>query len=199
VIRNEAVRHGLPLVKGGGTVRLVTLGEVAWADTPHRYEAGTPNVVGAVALGAACDTLAAVGMDVVAAHEDELARHLWAGLSEIHGISLLQLWPGHSDRVGVAAFTVDGHAPHELSATLARDWGIAVRSGAFCAHPLVAHLLGVDEGVPRRLIDALAAGEEIDIPGAVRASVGVGTTVEDIDALLRALTTTINAPSRGAS
>jgi selenocysteine lyase/cysteine desulfurase len=189
IVRDEAVRNGIPLMKGGGAVRLVTLERVALADPPRRYEAETPNLVGAVALGAACNALAAVGMAQIAHEERELAERLWDGLSAIDGVRLLRLWDDVADRVGVATFIVDGTPSHDIGRLLADEHAIAVRSGSFCAHPLVAHLLGVDAHSTRHLFEQICAGEEVQIPGAVRASIGIGTTIEDIDALLGAVST----------
>ena len=80
------LRSGAPLLRGGGAVELVTLDDVLWAGGPARHEAGSPNVVGAVALGAACRRLRAIGMDAVAARERALAERLWRGLREIPGL-----------------------------------------------------------------------------------------------------------------
>src|SRR3954468_24391661 len=82
---------GDPLLKGGGAVRLVTLDDVVWADAPERYEAGSPNVIGVVALAAACRRLRAAGMETVAEHERRLADRLWAGLLTVPGLRLLSL------------------------------------------------------------------------------------------------------------
>src|SRR5207342_120541 len=165
---------GSPLMHGGGAVRLVTLDEVAWAPTPRRYEAGTPNLLGAVALGAACDALSSYGMDSVAEHERALASVLWDGLDAIGGVTQLHQWTDAPDRVGVASFTAEGWTAHELGTHLA-DRGIAVRAGSFCAHPFVAHLLGVESGHTARLLHEAECGEDVTIPGAVRASIGLGT------------------------
>jgi selenocysteine lyase/cysteine desulfurase len=188
IVRTEALRDGLPLLRGGGAVRLVSLEDVAWSDVPHRFEAGTPNIIGAIALGAACQALASHGMDRIALAERELATLLWDGLADVPGIRSLRMWETTSDRVGVATFTVDGHEPHEVARTLADEWGIAVRSGAFCAHPLVAHLLGVPPADTRALFEELAQGDDVAVPGAVRASIGLGVTAGDIEAFLRAIT-----------
>ena len=187
ILRDEAVRGGMPLLKGGGAVRLVTLDDVAWGSSPGRYEAGTPNVVGAVALGAACEALAGVGMERIAATESALARRLWSQLDALDGVSLLRLWPDATDRVGVATFILAGVDSHELGRRLADDWAIAVRAGSFCAHPLIAHLLEVDPGHSQALLAAINRGEQISIPGAVRASIGLGTTEADIVSLVTAL------------
>ena len=182
----DGLADGSPLLHGGGAVRLVTLDEVAWAATPRRYEAGTPNLLGAVALGAACDALRTYGMEAVAAEEVQLASALWDGLDAIEGVRQLRMWPDAPDRVGVAAFTAEGWEAHELGAHLSAR-GVAVRAGSFCAHPLVAHLLGVEASQTAHLLYEIECGEDISIPGAVRASVGLGTTKADIDAFLAAL------------
>lgn len=196
IVRNEAVQSGVPMLKGGGAVRLVTLDDVAWGGIPGRFEAGTPNLVGAVALGAACDALTTVGMDRIAAAERKLAHRLWSRLDALAGVSLLRLWRDAPDRVGVATFTVDGVESHDLGHRLADDWAIAVRAGSFCAHPLVAHLLDIDPGYAEGLLGCIDRGEDILIPGAVRASIGLGSTEADIASLVTAVAH-ISAEARG--
>ena len=186
VSTRDGLADGSPLLHGGGAVRLVTLDDVAWAETPRRYEAGTPNLLGAVALGAVCDAMRTYGMDAVADEERLLASVLWDGLDAIEHVQQLRMWPDAPDRVGVAAFTADGWEAHELGAHLGSR-GVAVRAGSFCAHPLVAHLLGVEASATAHLLYEIECGEDISIPGAVRASVGLGTTRGDIDTFLAAV------------
>ena len=186
VAPRDGLADGSPLLHGGGAVRLVTLDDLAWAETPRRYEAGTPNLLGAVALGAACDALRTYGMETVADEERLLASVLWDGLDAIEHVQQLRMWPDAPDRVGVAAFTADGWEAHDLGAHLGSR-GVAVRAGSFCAHPLVAHLLGVEASATAHLLYEIECGEDISIPGAVRASVGLGTTRDDIDAFLAAV------------
>ncbi len=147
----------------------VTLDDVVWSGVPDRYEAGSPNVIGAVALGAACDVLAGYGMDVLAAEERPLVARLRAGLRAIPGVLLLDAWADERvDRVGVSTFTVDGRDHRLVAAALAAEHAISVRSGAFCAHPLVGHLLGLSP-------DLTTADVPADRPsGAVRVSIGLG-------------------------
>jgi selenocysteine lyase/cysteine desulfurase len=177
-----------PLLRGGGAVKLVTLDDVIWADSPERHEAGSPDVVGVVALAAACRLLREIGMDTVAAHERLLAARLWNGLLSVPGLDTLRLWKaGATDRVGVATFTLDG-CPHPLlAAILSAEHAIGVRHGCFCAHPLITRLLGVSDAELGRLRSELQAGRRPLLPGAVRASIGLGTTAADIDRLLGAL------------
>jgi selenocysteine lyase/cysteine desulfurase len=184
---SRAPLSGEPLLHGGGAIKLVTLDDVIWADAPDRYEAGSPNVIGAVAFAAACETLTALGMDAIADRERALSTHLRERLATIPGVTQLALWPGHEDRVGVASFTLEGHRAEDLAVRLSADYAIGVRHGCFCAHPLITRLLGVPEAEARRLHAELRAGREPDLPGAVRASIGLGTTLDDIDALIGAL------------
>ena len=182
------MRDGEPLLAGGGAIRLVTLDDVIWADAPDRYEAGSPNVVGVVALAAACRALRELGMDAVAAHERSLAVRLWTGLATVPGLEQLTLWPrGTVDRVGVATFNLAGHRDPLLAAILSAEHAIGVRHGCFCAHPLMTELLRVPDAEARRLHADLRAGRHPRLPGAVRASLGLGATAGDVDRLLAAL------------
>jgi len=156
-----------PHLAGGGAVRNVTLTATTWADSPARHEAGTPNVIGAVALAAAGRALTALPDGALAAHEELLAQRLSDGLSRVDGVHQLRLWPGEADRIGVVTFAVDG-VPAELVAQyLSAEHGIGVRDGRFCAHPLLARL-NADRS-------------------AVRASVGVGSSSDDVDRLVDAI------------
>jgi selenocysteine lyase/cysteine desulfurase len=188
---------GEPLLRGGGAIRLVTLDEVVWADAPERYEAGSPNVIGAVALAAACRRLLATGMETVAEHERRLTTRLVAGLLTVPGLRLLTLWPG-ADRVGVATFAVEGHRDTDLAEALSVRHAIGVRHGCFCAHPLMSKLLDVPVATMERLHGELRAGGTPVLPGAVRASLGVGTTERDVDHLVAALHTEVS-PLRAAA
>jgi selenocysteine lyase/cysteine desulfurase len=157
-----------PYLAGGGAVRRVTIEDTNWADGFARHEAGTPNVLGAVALAAACRTLSTVGMSELAEHEATLLRRATRGLDGIPGVKILSMWGPASPRVGIVAFRVHGWHPGALAAALSAEHGVGVRDGAFCAHPLVASLAP-------------------DTPGAVRASFGAGTTKADIDRFVGAL------------
>ena len=177
-----------PLLAGGGAVDFVTLDDVLWTALPDRLEAGSPNVIGAVALAAACRALSAIGMDAVAAHERSLAVRLWTALARVPGVEMLTQWaPGTVDRVGVATFNLAGYRDPLLAAVLSAEHAIGVRHGCFCAHPLMTNLLGVPDGEARRLHAELRAGRHPRLPGAVRASIGLGTTTADIDRLVGAL------------
>jgi selenocysteine lyase/cysteine desulfurase len=179
---------GDPFLAGGGAVDLVDLDEVIWTDPPDREEAGSPNVIGAVAFGAAMDELARLGWDAVMEHEATLSTRLHEGLRAIDGVRVLGPGPG-TDTLALAAFTVEGIHHALVAARLSAEWGIGVRHGCFCAHPYLLRLLGVG---PEGVAEARAAvqrGDRRGIPGAVRASCGLGTSGEDVDVLLAAVRT----------
>ncbi len=175
---------GRPLLQGGGAIKLVTVDDVIWDDAPERYEAGSPNVIGAVALAAACDAL---DMAAVETQERLLGAYLHTSLATVSGLTTYELWPGHPDRVGVASFNLEGYKDCALAEILSAEHAIGVRHGCFCAHPLLTRLLGVSDDEAKRLHAELQAGRDPELPGAVRASLGLGTTTEDIDALTAAL------------
>ncbi|HWF17548.1 MAG TPA: aminotransferase class V-fold PLP-dependent enzyme [Acidimicrobiales bacterium] len=182
---------GDPFLAGGGAVDLVDLDEVIWTEPPEREEAGSPNVVGAVAFGAAMDELERIGWDAVRAHEAALCDRLHVGLRAIPGVRVLgpPLDGPHAgeDRLAVAAFTVDGMHHALVAARLSAEFGVGVRHGCFCAHPYLIRLLGVGQAGLDRARAAVRRGDRSGIPGAVRASCGLGTSSDDVDALLDAL------------
>jgi selenocysteine lyase/cysteine desulfurase len=163
-----------PYLAGGGATALVgdATHEVRWSDGPARHEAGTPNVLGAVALAAVCDALGAADRAALAAREEALTARLRAGLAGIDGVVELSLFGPAAPRVGIAAFAVLGLDSDVLAAALSAEYGIGVRDGLFCAHPLTRRLLRGAAGLPRT---------------AVRASIGLGTTGSDVDRLVAAV------------
>jgi selenocysteine lyase/cysteine desulfurase len=182
----DAFREGDPFLAGGGAVDLVDLDEVIWAEPPEREEAGSPNVVGAVAFGAALDELSRIGWDAIRAHEARLADRLRRGLAAIDGVRLLG--PGlDTETLAVAAFTVDGVHHALVAARLSAEWGIGVRHGCFCAHPYLLRLLGLGRDAVAEARRQVLGGDRRHIPGAVRASAGLGTADADVDALLAAV------------
>jgi selenocysteine lyase/cysteine desulfurase len=177
---------GDPFLAGGGAVDLVDLDEVVWTDPPEREEAGSPNVVGAVALHAAIDALGEIGWDAIDAHERVLADRLRRGLAGVDGVRLLG--PALDvDTLALATFVVEG-VPHALvAARLSAEHGIGVRHGCFCAHPYLLRLLGLDDDEVASYRADVLRGDRRNIPGAVRASCGLDTTEDDVDRLLAAV------------
>jgi selenocysteine lyase/cysteine desulfurase len=178
--------EGDPFLAGGGAVDLVDLDEVVWTDPPEREEAGSPNVIGAVALHAAIDELGRVGWDAIAGHDDNLAARLRRGLASIDGVRLL----GASARnLPVATFVVEGVSHALVAARLSAEYGIGVRHGCFCAHPYLLRLLHLPEHEVAAYRDAVSRGDRSHIPGAVRASAGLSTGPADIDRFIEAVAT----------
>ncbi len=132
---------------GGGTVNAVTTDTVAWADLPDREEAGSPNVLGAIALAAATRALTEIGLDRIAAHESELTRYAIERLAEVPGLRIHGPTDtsGPTAKLGVIPFTIDKIDHTLIAAVLGYEHGVGVRSGCFCAHPYVAHLLSLDQ------------------------------------------------------
>jgi selenocysteine lyase/cysteine desulfurase len=182
--------QGDPFLAGGGAVDLVDLEEVTWTDPPDREEAGSPNVLGAIALHAAVDELTRLGWDAIRAHDDDITRHLRDGLSRIDGVRLL----GTSGRPGglpVVTFVVDGIHHALVAARLSAEHAIGVRHGCFCAHPYLLRLLGLTAEEVASYHDAVRRGDRRQMPGAVRASAGLDATSADIDRFLHALTAVV--------
>ena len=165
--RSDWLRAASPYLAGGGAAVHVGDDSVSWAELPARHEAGTPNLIGAVALAAACEAITAIGWPAVREHEDGLLAALGDGLASVPGLSVLRLWDGTGPRIGIASFTIRGIPPALVAAALASEHAIGVRSGKFCAHPAVRRLTGGGD--------------------AVRASIGIGTTREHISRLIGAL------------
>ena len=182
----QSFADGDPFLAGGGAVDLVDLDEVAWTDPPEREEAGSPNVIGAVALHAAIDEMRRIGWDAIAAHDRELSARLRRGLAAIDGVSLLGPDPT-VETLPVATFTISGLHHALVAARLSVEHGIGVRHGCFCAHPYLLRLLHL---TPDQVVDyhaAVRAGDRRATPGAIRASGGLSTSTDDIDRLLVAV------------
>ena len=175
--------QGTPDLVGGGTVSIVTEDEVHWAAPPDRDEAGSPNVVGAVALAQTVLSLQEIGMDALAQHEAELTAHALRRLQEIPGIELYGLTdPGRAaERVGVIPFNVPDADHYKVAAVLSFEGGIAVRNGCFCAHPYILRLLQVSGKEALRHQQDIIAGKKVGLPGLVRISFGCYNTIEEVD------------------
>jgi cysteine desulfurase / selenocysteine lyase len=159
----EALLAAMPPWQGGGDMILtVSFEGSTWNQLPHRFEAGTPNIGGAVGLGAAIDYLGGIGHARIAAHERDLHDYATAKLSAIPGLTLVGTAP---DKCSLVSFTVDGVHPHDLG-TVLDSRGVAVRTGHHCAMPVM---------------------EYFGVPATTRASFGLYNTRAEVDALLDAL------------
>jgi cysteine desulfurase/selenocysteine lyase len=159
----EQTLDSMPPWQGGGEmIRKVTFEKTEYNDLPSRFEAGTPNIAGAVGLGAAVAYLRSLGMDSIAEHERGLLEYATARLEAIEGLTIIGT---AQQKAGVISFTLEGAHPHDLG-TLIDHFGIALRTGHHCAMPVMAFF---------------------NLPATARASFGLYNTVEEIDALFDAL------------
>lgn len=174
---------------GGGMVEYVTLDEFEIKDeVTAREEAGTPNIPGSIAMGLVAETLSAIGMELVAEREHRLTEALLARLARIRGVTVY----GSTDiarvpRAGVVSFNVEGLS-HGLVAAYLNDFhAICVRDGCFCAHPYVKALMRIDDQTEASYRREMLCGDRRNIPGMVRASLGIYSTNDDVEALGLAL------------
>jgi len=162
--RAEVLDRMPPFHGGGEMIERVELERSTYKASPHRFEAGTPNIADAIALGVAVDYLEGVGMEAVREHEKSLVRYLLAQLREVDGVRVY----GPQDpevRGGAVAFTVEGVHPHDVAQVLDGE-GVCVRAGHHCAQPL---------------------HRALGVAATTRASVYLYNTPEDVDALVRGL------------
>jgi len=185
--RPDWLQQSAPFLRGGGAVDYVTTSEVLWTALPDRQEAGSPNVVGAVALGAAVQGLEGYGMERLAREELELATYARDRMQEVPEVDVYRLWAADADRIGVISFNVHGYEHSQVAAILSAEFGIGVRHGCFCAHPLMLELLRVDPAEAAHIRDEFRRGSKPRVPGAVRMSIGLGTTREEVDYLVDSL------------
>jgi cysteine desulfurase / selenocysteine lyase len=187
IARKDAFREEAPLLRGGGSVSHVSLAGETWNSTPERDEAGSPNVIGAVAFGAAAATLMHIGFDRIVNHELMLTEHLIRGLNSIHGVTIYGPadLPVTEDKLGVVTFNVDGIPFNLVGSILSAEHAIGVRGGRFCAQPYLEHLLGLSDEEVADVRRRMLAGDPHNLPGMVRASFGLYNTTEDVEALLK--------------
>ena len=185
----EFFLQGPPEYRGGGTVDIVTLDDVTWAGMPDRDEAGSPNVVGAVAMAAAIQVLMKAGMDNIAAHEEELIRYSLKRLGQIPGVKIYgETDPAKAhEKVGAIPFNLEGMSHFLLAAILGYEGGIGVRSGCFCAHPYVVHLLQLNGQEAATWQAQMLQGDKSNMPGMVRMSFGCYNNSDDVDHLVEML------------
>jgi cysteine desulfurase/selenocysteine lyase len=198
--RRDTFMQGEPEYRGGGTIDLVTTERVEWTDCPDRDEAGSPNVVGAVAFAAALKVLDRLGMNTIAKHEAELTKHLLERLQSLEKVQVL----GDSNpdsagrRLGVVPFNVEGMHHALVAAILGTEFGVGVRSGCFCAHPYVVSLLDVNSGELDNLGEEVTHGDKRHMPGMVRASFGIYNDKPEIDRFVSALEQVIEGNYQGS-
>lgn len=167
-----------PYLAGGGASAAVgdAIGDVRWQTGPARHEGGTPNLLGAVSLAAVCAALTEADRDQLHDREQQLLTQLRDGLASLTGAAEVSIFGPRNERVGIVSLALPGRDPSGVATRLADEFGIGVRAGLFCAHPLVRRLTG-------------ATGNNGCAGGLLRVSFGLGTTPADLDSLLAALHT----------
>jgi len=154
----EQILDALPPWRGGGEmIKEVTFEHTTYNDLPFKFEAGTPDIEGAIALAAAIDYMNALGMKNIATHESTLQKRATAALKEVHGIQLFGTAP---HKAAVVSFLINGVHPYDLG-TLIDQMGVAVRTGHHCTQPLMARF-GIT-GTVRASFAAYNTEEEVDI------------------------------------
>ncbi len=153
----------LPPYQGGGEmIATVTFEKTTYADLPHKFEAGTPNIAGGIAFGAALDYMNSIGFNEIAAYEEELLNHATTALKQIPGV---KIYGEASEKTAVISFNVEGIHPYDIGSIL-DQMGIAVRTGHHCAQPIMDYY---------------------QIPGTVRASFSFYNTKDEIDRMVEGL------------
>jgi cysteine desulfurase/selenocysteine lyase len=159
--RHELLEKMPPWQGGGAMIERVTFEKTTFAPPPQRFEAGTPAIVEAIGLGAACDYVAGMGLDAIHAHEAKLATQLREALRRMNDVRVF----GPEDSAGIVSFALDGIHPHDLG-TILDEENVAIRAGHHCAQPLM---------------------DRLGVPATARASFGLYSDEDDVAALLRGI------------
>jgi selenocysteine lyase/cysteine desulfurase len=178
----EVFQYNEPHYRGGGTVKIVTDDYVMWDNAPNRFEAGTPNIMGAVALAASIKTLNSLGMSNISNYEDYLLNYASNKLKSMDGIELVDV-SHNSDKVSIIPFNVEDIHHSVIAKILSNEAGIAVRSGCFCAQPYVQRLLTI----PKEKIEQYKKNPDDKKPGFVRLSFGLYNDINEINRLFKVL------------
>ena len=160
--REELLESMPPFLGGGDMIRSVTFEKTTYADLPHKFEAGTPNVAGAVGLGAALDYITGIGFDRIQPHERDLLEYGTAVLSEVPGLRLIGT---AANKASVLAFVLKGAHPHDIG-TIVDTEGVSIRTGHHCTQPVM---------------------DRFGVPATARASVAMYNTRAELDHLVSAL------------
>jgi cysteine desulfurase/selenocysteine lyase len=160
--RSDRLEAMPPFMGGGDMIRKVSFEGSTWNDLPHKFEAGTPDIAGAIGLGVALTYLRGIGLDRVAAHERDLLEYGTAVLTAIPGLKLIGT---AANKASILSFVMEGIHPHDIG-TIVDGEGVAIRTGHHCAQPVM---------------------DRFGIPATARASLAMYNTREEIDALGHAL------------
>jgi cysteine desulfurase/selenocysteine lyase len=160
--RTELFEAMPPYQGGGDMIRSVTFEKTTYNALPYKFEAGTPNIAGGIAFGAALDYVRGIGLEAIEEHEADLLRYATEAMQRIPGLTVVGT---ARQKAGVLSFVLDGVHPHDIGTVLDRE-GIAIRTGHHCAQPVM---------------------DRFKLPATARASFGLYNTRGEVDALVRAI------------
>jgi cysteine desulfurase/selenocysteine lyase len=160
--RQSLLEEMPPFMGGGDMIRSVTFEKSTWNDLPYKFEAGTPDISGAIGLGAALDYIGSVGLANISRHEEDLLGYATAALEAIPGARIIGT---ARKKASILSFILEGVHPHDIGTIVDRE-GVAIRTGHHCAQPVM---------------------ERFCVPATARASFAMYNTREDVDALIGAL------------
>ena len=172
-----------PDYPGGGTVKIVTHDHIEWLDPPEREEAGTPNIMGVLAITGAIKLLNELGMHNIENYERMLTDHAIDSLQNIPYVELYHNPIKRGESVSIIPFNIKGLHHSIVANILSHEFGIAVRNGCFCAQPYIQRLLNISPEDTKKYI----GNSNLPIPGMVRISFGIYNTIEEINTLVKAL------------
>ena len=160
--KEEYLKSMPPFLGGGDMIKSVTFEKTIYNDLPYKFEGGTPDIAGAIGLGAAIDYVSGLGFDQITAHEEELLQYGTEALESIAGVQIIGT---AAHKAGILSFVMDAAHPHDIG-TILDEQGIAIRTGHHCAQPVM---------------------QRFQIPATARASLAFYNTKEDIDALVKGI------------
>lgn len=175
VAPKEIFQNGFSEQVGGGTVKFVSIEDTVWSDPPEKEEAGTPNLMGVVALSTSIKTLYGLNMKKVDEYERSLTKYALDLMKDIPGLILYDDMDVEK-KVSIISFNMKGLEHNELATILSREGGIAVRSGCFCAQPYVQRLLKISNEDIKKYME----NESLPRPGLVRISLGLYNDYNEI-------------------
>ena len=160
--RESLLEEMPPFLGGGDMIRSVTFEKSTWNDLPFKFEAGTPDIAGAVGLGAALDYIDGVGLESICRHERDLLTYATEAAQEIPGLRIIGT---AREKASILSFVLEGVHPHDIGTIVDRE-GVAIRTGHHCAQPVM---------------------ERFGVPATARASFAMYNTTQDVDVLVAAL------------
>ncbi len=180
-IANLAHSYGAKILVDGA--QLIPHSKVIWTASPDKEESGSPNLIGSITLGAAINELSKIGMSNIDEYEKYLTVYTTKHLQSIHSVKIYSNYSDFQNKVSIIPFNIEGIHHTIVAKILSYEFGIAVRSGCFCAHPYLQRLLKI----PKSMIEEMTLASKDIQPGMVRISFGIYNTIDEIDKFLYAI------------